>query len=64
MNGRAVVYKTRDTNTNNPSICMKLFAGRTHVKSSVITPFHRSIPMRDRITRARMNEMMRAARSM
>ena len=64
MNGRAVVYKSRDTKTNKPSICMKLFAGRTQVKSSVITPFHSSMPIRDRMTRARMNEMIRAARSM
>jgi len=57
-------YRRSETKTKSPRICMIFFAGRTHVKSSTITPFHRSLPTRERMTRARMNEMIRAAREM
>jgi hypothetical protein len=58
------VYKSIETKTKSPRICIMLFAGRTHENSSTITPFHRSFPIRERIMSAIMNESMRDTSSM
>ena len=49
-------YKRSEVKTNRPRICQKLFAGRAKLKRSTITLFHRSLPMRERMIRATMNE--------